>query len=69
MRLRYWLDSVQGLRAHVGVYRAMLHAVRDLPPQDWPEPFRKQLREQERMIGCCVLHVLLVFPLGSGRFY
>jgi hypothetical protein len=47
----------------------MLHAVRDLPPQDWPEPFRKQLREQERMIGCCVLHVLLVFPLGSGRFY
>ncbi len=69
IKLRYWLDSVHGLRSHVAVYRAMMHAARDLSPQDWPDPFREQLHEQERMIGNCVLHVLLVHPLGSGRFW
>jgi len=66
--LRWWLDSVHGLRSHVGIYRAMLHAVRHIPCEQWPAPFRQQLRDQERMIGNCVLHVLLVHPLGSGRF-
>ena len=69
MKLGYWFDSVRGLCSHVALYRAMLHAVRDLPPQDWPPPFRQQLHDQERMIGNCVLHVLLVHPLGSGRFW
>ena len=68
-KLRYWLDSVHGLHSHVALYRAMLRAASEVPPQDWPHAFRQQLHEQERMVGNCVLHVLLIHPLGSGRFW
>lgn len=65
-RLRCWFDSVQGLRAHVHVYCAMRKAAACYPQT---EVFKRQLRDQEAMIGHAFLHVVLVHPIGSGRFY
>lgn len=64
-KLRCWSDSVRGLHAHVRLYRAMRKFADGQPPS---EAFTRQLRDQEGMIGHCLLHVLLVHPIGSGRF-
>jgi hypothetical protein len=66
-KLRWWLDSVQGLRAHIALYKAMSKAADTLPPEQ-RAAVNRQLRAQQGMVGSCLLAVLLVHPIGSGRF-
>jgi hypothetical protein len=68
-KIRWWMDSVRGLRAHVGLYKTMYRLFLEIPREKWTEATRKQLADQERMVGRCLLHVLLVYPAGSGRMF
>ncbi len=64
----WWLDSVRGLKAHVDLYKHMYRLAREVPPGERTKALGKQLGEQERMVGRSLLHVILVYPVGSGRF-
>jgi hypothetical protein len=68
-KIRWWLDSVQGLRAHIDIYKAMYRLSLEIPREQRTEAMRKQLGDHERMVGHCLLHVILVYPVGSGRMY
>ncbi len=68
-KIRWWAESVQGLVAHVGLYKIMYSFSLGIPRDQWTEAMREQLRDQERMVGHCLLHVILVYPVGSGRMY
>ncbi len=63
------MDSVRGLRSHVEIYRHMKRAAEVFLPGQTPPEAMRQLRAQEGMIGNCLLHVLLVHEVGSGRFF
>lgn len=69
-KARWWIESVDGLRIHVALYKEMLRAAQTLPAgQHRPRALDEQLERQRAMIGSCLLDVLLVHPVGSGRFY
>lgn len=71
-KLGWWWDSVQGLRAHINLFKEMHRLIHQVPRDEHgrlPEIALEQLRQQESMIGFCLLHVLLVYPVGSGRFF
>ncbi len=68
-KIGWWLDSVRGLRAHVGIYRYIRRAAEDLPPGTPRDRVNRQMRQQQAMIGSCLLSVLLIHPVGSGRFW
>lgn len=67
-RLRWWWRSVQGLRIHLAIHKAMRRALAQAPLADKSAALIS-LRRQETMIGHCLLHVLLVYPPGSGAFF
>lgn len=68
--LRWWWRSVQGLRTHLSIHAVIRRYLDELPPGDPGRgPLTEQLRQQEGMLGHCLLHVLLVYPLGSGAFW
>lgn len=66
----WWIDSVKGLKAHLAIHANMWELIRGIPFDD---PRRvlvmKQLRDQETMVGHALLHVLVHYPIGSGRFW
>ncbi len=68
-KIRWWLDSVRGLKAHVGIYRTMHRMAQRVPPKERTEALMEQLRRQQEMVGICLLSVLLIHPAGSGRFW
>lgn len=68
-KLGWWLDSVRGLKAHIGLYKHIYRLAQGVPPEQRTDAMMKQLRRQEEMIGFCLLHVILVHPIGSGRMY
>lgn len=68
-KVGWWLDSVRGLRSHVDIYRHMRRAYNAVPPGQRSPEAMAQLRAQEGMVGHCLLHVLLVHEVGSGRFW
>ncbi len=67
-KIRWWLDSVRGLKAHVDLYKHMYNLAQEIPPEQRDKALGKQLGKQERMVGRSLLHVILVYPVGSGRF-
>lgn len=68
-KFRWWLDSVRGLHTHINVYRHMLKALEKIPVNQRHPEIMKSLDQQAAMIGNCLLHVILVHPIGSGRFF
>jgi hypothetical protein len=66
-KIRWWLDSVQGLKAHIDLYKHMYKHAQKVPPEQRTSALVDQLRRQEGMIGFCLLHVIFVHPVGSGR--
>ena len=68
-KIRWWMDSVRGLKAHIDIYKVMYRHAQEVPPEQRTEAMTEQLRKQEGMIGFCLLHVILVHPVGSGRMY
>lgn len=66
-KMRWWLDSVRGLKAHIDLYKHMYRLAQEIPPGQRTSALVEQLRRQEEMIGFCLLHVILVHPVGSGR--
>lgn len=67
-KARWWLDSVRGLIVHIAIYKEMLRAAASVPSDQRSTQLTDQLRAQEGMIGHCLLHVLVVHPIGSGSF-
>lgn len=67
-KLYWWWGSVQGLRTHVNVFRRMHELAKQVPPEAQVK-YVNQLRRQEAMVGHCLLHVLLVYPPGSGAMF
>jgi hypothetical protein len=66
-KVRWWLDSVRGLKAHIDLYKHMYRLAQNVPVNQRTRALADQLRRQEGMIGFCLLHVILVHPVGSGR--
>lgn len=66
-KIRWWLDSVRGLKAHIDLYKRMYRLAQEIPMEQRNRTLIEQLRRQEGMIGFCLLHVILVHPVGSGR--
>jgi len=66
-KIGWWLDSVRGLRAHLQLFRAMKRLHDEIPPEKRTPEGVAQLKAQKAMVGHCLLHVLLVYPPGSGR--
>jgi len=68
-KFRWWVDSVHGLQANVGIYRYMQKTFQEVPYEQRTDEMREQLDRQAGMVGHCFLHVILVHPVGSGRFW
>lgn len=68
-KIGWWTESVHGLRSHIIVYKHMARAFDSVPFAERTPEMMGQLRAQEGMIGHCLLHVLLVHEVGSGRFF
>jgi len=67
--LKWWWRGVQGLRAHVSLIRALLDAGdRHFGDKPWPQKFMEQLRQQESMVGHCLLKVLCVYKNQDDGF-
>lgn len=61
-KIGWWLDSVRALRTNVQLCREILRQYDGSPEA------LAALKWAEGRVGHSLLHVLLVFPVGSGRF-
>ncbi len=68
-KIGWWMDSVRGLRMHLQVLVAMKKIRDRTPVEKRTAEETEQIRQQEGMIGHCLLHVLLIYPVGSGRMF
>lgn len=68
-KFSWWWDSVKGLCGHIAIYKAMHNLAKTIPPNQQSPALRAQLRNQQTMVGNCLLRVLLVHPVGSDRFW
>lgn len=66
---KWWCYGVRGLYIHIQVFKAMHNALIEYrktnPPSD---KLMKQIRDQEGMIGHCLLHVLCIYKNEDDGF-
>lgn len=67
--LKWWWRSVQGLRSHIWLFREMQRVLKEYHKDEpFSEGAMKQIRQQEGMIGHCLLHVLCIYPNQDDGF-